>query len=69
MGKEERMELDKKLVAAISTAVTSYLMEEEEAERATRMHAEYPEASVWSQSGRQDIMRNRQMWQMRIVPG
>lgn len=68
MGKEERMELDKKLVAAISTAVTSYLMEEE-AERSTRMHAEYPQASVWSQSGRQDIMRNRQMWQMRIVPG
>ena len=62
------MELDKKLVAAIGTAVTSYLMEEE-AERAAHMHAEYPEASVWSQSGRQDIMRNRQMWQMRIVPG
>ena len=62
------MELDKKLVAAIGTAVTSYLMEEE-AERAARERAEYPQASMWSQSGRQDIMRNRQMWQMRIVPG
>jgi hypothetical protein len=62
------MELDKKLVAAIGTAVTKYLMEEE-AERAVRERAKYPQASMWSQSGRQDIMRNRQMWQMRIVPG
>lgn len=62
------MEIDKKIVAAIGTAVTSYIVEEE-ADRAARKRAEYPQSNAWSQSGRQEIMRNRQMWQMRIVPG
>ena len=62
------MEIDNKIVAAIGTAVTRYLMEEE-AEHAARKRTEYPQSNTWSQSGRQEIMRNRQMWQMRIVPG
>jgi len=63
------MEIDKKTVAAIGAAMTSYIQEEKSAERAARKNAERPAANLWSQSGRQEIMRNRQMWQLRIVPG
>lgn len=63
------MEIDKKMVAAIGAAMASYVQEEKSAERAARKSAERPAANLWSQSGRQEIMRNRQMWQLRIVPG
>lgn len=60
------MKPDGKLVAAIGAAVTMYMAEEEAAERERPAR---PAASEWSRSGRQELMRNRQMWQMRIVPG
>jgi len=63
------MEIDKKVVAAIGAAVTTYVREEEAAGQAVRERAMRPAASAWSQSGRQEIMRNRQMWQLRIVSG
>ena len=63
------MELDKKVVAAIGTAVTTYIREQRDAEQSARARSVRPAASAWSQSGRQEIMRNRQMWQLRIVPG
>jgi len=59
------MEIDTKVVAAIGAAVTTYIEEERAAAR------ELPApllASAWTLSGRQEIMRNRQMWQIRIVP-
>ncbi|UCD56897.1 MAG: hypothetical protein JSV16_13905 [Candidatus Hydrogenedentota bacterium] len=63
------MELDKKVVAAISAGVTSYIQAQKAAERAARTRlAVRTTADLWSQSGRQQIMRNREMWQLRIVP-
>ncbi len=61
------MELDSKVVAAIGVGVASYI-QAERAERAARERAVRPAANLWSQSGRQQLMRNRQMWQLRIVP-
>lgn len=60
-------ELDRKIVAAIGAGVTSYI-QAERAERAAREGAARPAANLWSQSGREQLMRNRQMWQLRIVP-
>ena len=62
------MEIDKKLVAAIGTAVTAYMREEDAAKRAAREPERRAVSNTWGQSGRQEIMRNRQMWQLRIVP-
>lgn len=63
------MNRDRKLVAAVGTAVTMYIREEENARNAARERAERAKENIWAQAGRQEIMRNRQMWQMRIVPG
>jgi hypothetical protein len=62
------MELDKKLVAAISAGVNAYIESQQAAERAARERPSLPTIDLWSQSGRQEIMRHRQMWQLRIVP-
>jgi hypothetical protein len=62
------MQADGKVVAAIGTAVAMCLADEEAAERAERLREVRPVASPWSQTGRQELMRNRQMWQLRIVP-
>ena len=59
------MKLDRKVVAAISTAVTNYIREEKAAE--ARKQRACPMTNVWGRTGRQEIMRNRQMWQLRIV--
>ena len=61
------MELDRKVVAAISMAVTSYIRDEKAAEAVAQKRPAHPAANVWGQTGRQEIMRNRQMWQMRII--
>ena len=58
------MKADGKVVAAIGTAVTMYLAEEQAAERVERR----PVASPWAMASRQELMQNRQMWQLRIVP-
>jgi hypothetical protein len=63
------MEANPKVVAAIGTAVTAYIQEEKAAKQAARVRAAQQTANAWGQSGRQEIMRNRQMWQLRIVPG
>ena len=62
------MEIDKRVVAAVCTAVKEYIQAEKEAEEAVRVQTPRATTSLWSQSGRQEIMRNRQMWQLRIVP-
>jgi hypothetical protein len=62
------MKADGKVVAAIGTAVTMYLAEEQAAERVARRSEARPVASPWGMAGRQELMRNRQMWQLRIVP-
>ena len=63
------MELDKKIVAGICTAVKEYIQIEKATEAAARTQALRPTTNAWTLSGRQEIMRNRQMWQLRIVPG
>jgi len=64
----EHMELDKKVIAAIGTAVTAYVQSQRAAEQAARTRRSRPVVNVWNRSGREEIMRNRQMWQIRIVP-
>lgn len=61
------MELDKKLVAAIGTAVTAYIQAEKTGEQAAPARPVRTVSNAWGQSGRYEIMRNRQMWQLRIV--
>jgi len=56
----------KKVMAAIMSAVSSYL-QEEEAARAEMPAVRAPVlASVWAMAGRQDIMQMRRLWQLRI---
>jgi hypothetical protein len=68
------MNIDKKIVAAIGVAVTSYIADEKAAALAAggpesgRAFNQAQAANVWGTSGRQEIMRNRQIWQMRLVP-
>ena len=61
------MKLDKKVVAAISTAVTNYIQEEKTAEAVAHERRTCPMTNIWGRTGRQEIMRNRQIWQMRII--
>lgn len=64
------METNRKIVAAIGAAVTTYIEEEKAAARDARKRTAHPAPpGAWSVSGRQEIMRNRQLWQLRIVPG
>lgn len=59
---------DKKVIAAIGTAVTTYILSQRAAEEAARTRRLRSIANVWNLVGREEIMRNRQMWQLRIVP-
>ncbi|MBI5115943.1 hypothetical protein HZA56_05675 [Candidatus Poribacteria bacterium] len=62
------MKLDKKVVAAVNAAVVAYIEAEKVAVQAARpARFAGPATDSWSQSGRQEIMRHRQMWQLRIV--
>jgi seryl-tRNA(Sec) selenium transferase len=63
------MDIDKRTVAAICTAVREYIQAEKAVEKASQARTVRPATNIWSQSGRQEIMRNRQMWQLRIVSG
>ncbi|RJP69531.1 MAG: hypothetical protein C4532_10855 [Candidatus Abyssobacteria bacterium SURF_17] len=66
------MDIDKKIIAAITAGVTGYI----QAERAAALAEQVPTARphgravlpTWSRAGREELMRNRQMWQLRIVP-
>ncbi len=61
--------VDKKVVAAINMAVMAYIQAEKAATQAVRpARFAGPATDTWSQSGRQEIMRHRQMWQLRVVP-
>ncbi|GAB4331026.1 MAG: hypothetical protein Kow0099_02070 [Candidatus Abyssubacteria bacterium] len=62
------MEMDKKLVAAIGAGVSAYIQAQQASERPVRERPPQPGIDLWRQSGRQEIMRHRQMWQLRIVP-
>jgi hypothetical protein len=56
----------KKVIAAIMSAVSSYL-QEEEAARAEAPAVRAPVlASAWAVAGRQEIMQMRRFWQLRI---
>jgi len=63
------MPANKKVVAAVGAAVSAYL-EAEEAEQKAALARPVPKPASrpWAQAGRQEIMRNRQLWQLRIVP-
>jgi len=60
--------LDTKKIAAIGAAVSAFLEEEMIQDTAQRIPPPALGLRAWSQSGRQEIMRNRQLWQLRIVP-
>jgi hypothetical protein len=58
-----------KITAAIMAAVNAY-MEEEETARAIMaipQRRPVPAISLWHVSGREELMRMRQLWQRRIV--
>lgn len=56
-------------MAAITAALTEYMIEEGQAVR-WAMNERKPAvlSGVWSSSGREEIMRMRMLWQRRIVP-
>jgi hypothetical protein len=58
-----------KITAAIMAAVNSYMEEEEMAREMIAMPQPrpVPAISLWHVSGREEMMRMRQLWQRRIV--
>jgi len=64
------MEKDRgKITAAIMTAVNAYIEEDEKAREMIALSQRRPALAVnmWHVSGREEIMRMRQLWQRRIV--
>ena len=63
------MQVSKKVVAAISTALGAYLQEEQEALMAQqrRVADVPPHASAWALTGRSNMMDMRRMWQLRLA--
>jgi len=58
-----------KITAAIMAAVNAYMEEEEKARELMTTAQRRPALaiSLWHVSGREEIMRMRQLWQRRIV--
>jgi hypothetical protein len=58
-----------KITAAIMAAVSAYMEEEEMARElmAIPQRRPVPVISLWHVSGREEMMRMRQLWQRRIV--
>ena len=57
-----------KVVAAVLAAVNAYMEEEQAAREAVVPHRRpAPVLSLWHVSGREEMMRMRQLWQRRIV--
>jgi hypothetical protein len=58
-----------KIAAAIMAAVNAYIEEEEMAREtiAVPQRRPIPVISLWHVSGREEMMRMRQLWQRRIV--
>jgi hypothetical protein len=65
------MEMKKKVVAAITTAVQLCMLAEQPAlvvaEAPKALEAPRPAISPWALSGRQSAMDMRRLWQMRLV--
>jgi len=65
------MEIQKKVVSAIATAVQLYLQGQQQvaaaAEESQIMPTPGPAYSPWPIAGRQAIMDLRRLWQMRLV--
>ena len=63
------MENKKGTIAAITAAVAAYVEEERKALRpAIPQRRLVAVSTLWSNSGREEIMRMRMLWQRRIVP-
>jgi len=61
--------IDPKVMAAISAGITAYLEEESLAAMAAQKATAAPPCSsvnLWAISGRQDLMLQRRMWQMKM---
>lgn len=56
---------DKKVLAAIGTAIDAYLGQEQEAQAAASFSAR--PASLWAQFGRQELMNQRIYCQLRMI--
>ena len=65
------MEMQKKLVSVIATAVHHYLQAQQQmaapAEASKIMPTPGPAYSPWPTAGRQAVMEMRRLWQMRLV--
>jgi hypothetical protein len=59
----------KKTMAAVMVAVNAFIEEEERAREIIALSQRRPALAVnmWHVSGREEIMRMRQLWQRRIV--
>jgi hypothetical protein len=59
----------KKTMAAVMVAVNAFIEEEERAREMIALSQRRPALAVnmWHVSGREEIMRMRQLWQRRIV--
>jgi hypothetical protein len=65
----KRVDKDKGKMAAIMAAVNAYMEEEAMAQglMAVPQRRPVPVISLWHVSGREEMMRMRQLWQRRIV--
>ena len=53
------------VVAAITTAISTYIQQEEQAKIVSSSVTVYPEISTWRLFGRQELMRARIHWRVK----
>jgi hypothetical protein len=66
---ESRLKKKEKLASAIAGAIAEYLKQEDKARLKKRGDSRCAPASVWGQSGRQDTMQLRRLFQLRLTKG
>jgi hypothetical protein len=64
---ESRLKRKEKLAPAIAAAIAAYLKQEEKAIVKKRGDSRSGPASVWGQSGRQDTMQLKRLFQLRLT--
>lgn len=61
------MQKREKIASAVAGAIAAYLKQDEEARLLKREHARASSVGLWGQSGRQDTMSLRRLYQLRIT--
>ena len=64
---EGRLQKKEKLASAIAGAIAEYLKQEKRARLKKREDSRFGLGSQWGQSGRQDTMQLRRIFQLRIT--